>query len=403
MNMNYDHIVIRYAELALKGKNRSQFERRLQENIKMALKPFPNAKIERTFGRLFVKLNGEDHELIAEKLSKIFGIHSFSVAVKVENSLEKIQDGALRAINEVLDGKKTFKVSAKRANKGFPIDSQKLNYEVGGFLLENTEGLTVDVHNPDIEVKVEVREVATYISCGVYKGSGGLPVGTGGKVVLMLSGGIDSPVAGYLAMKRGVKIEAIHFHSPPYTNERAKQKVIDLTKVLTEYGGKIRLHVVPFTKIQMEIHKVVPANYTMTIMRRMMLRISERIANDHKAFAITTGESLGQVASQTLHSMHTINEVTNMPVLRPLVTMDKLEVIDMAQRIGTFDLSILPYEDCCTIFLPPETSTKPLREKANKYEVNLDIEDLIEEAVANLESINITTDKEKNDDFQGLL
>ncbi|RXI98559.1 tRNA 4-thiouridine(8) synthase ThiI [Anaerobacillus alkaliphilus] len=401
--MNYNHIVIRYAELALKGKNRSQFERRLQENIKMALKSFPNAKIERTFGRMFIQLNGEDHEQIAEKLSKIFGIHSFSLAVKVENELTKIQDGALRALSEILDGKKTFKVSAKRANKGFPIGSQQLNYEVGSYILQNIEGLTVDVHHPDVEVKVEVREVATYITCAVYQGSGGLPVGTGGKVVLMLSGGIDSPVAGYLAMKRGVKIEAIHFHSPPYTNERAKQKVIDLTKVLTEYGGKIKLHVVPFTKIQMEIHKSIPGNYTMTVMRRIMLRISERIALKQKALAITTGESLGQVASQTLHSMHTINEVTNMPVIRPLVTMDKLEVIDVAQKIGTFDLSILPYEDCCTIFLPPETSTKPLREKANKFEEKLEIDALIEEALANLESMEITPGQEINKDFEGLL
>lgn len=401
--MNYNHIVIRYAELALKGKNRSQFERRLQENIKMALKPFANAKIERTFGRMFIQLNGEDHEQIAEKLSKIFGIHSFSLAVKVENDLGKIQDGALRALSEVLDGKKTFKVSAKRANKGFPIGSQQLNYEVGSYILQNTDGLIVDVHNPDVEVKVEVRESATYITCAVYQGSGGLPVGTGGKVVLMLSGGIDSPVAGYLAMKRGVKIEAIHFHSPPYTNERAKQKVIDLTKVLTEYGGKIKLHVVPFTKIQMEIHKSVPGNYTMTIMRRIMLRISERIAVKQKALAITTGESLGQVASQTLHSMHTINEVTNMPVIRPLVTMDKLEVIDIAQKIGTFDLSILPYEDCCTIFLPPETSTKPLREKANKFEEKFDFEALIDEALANLETMEITPGLEINKDFEDLL
>lgn len=400
--MNYDHIVIRYAELALKGKNRSQFERKLQENIKMALKP-SNVKVERTFGRMFIQLNGEDHEPIVEKLSKIFGIHSFSLAVKVENDLEKIQEGALRAITEVLAGKKTFKVSAKRANKGFPIGSQQLNYEVGSYILKNTNNLTVDVHKPGVEVKVEVREVATYISCAVFYGPGGLPVGTGGKVVLMLSGGIDSPVAGYLAMKRGVKIEAIHFHSPPYTNERAKQKVIDLTKVLTQFGGKINLHVVPFTKIQMEIHKVIPGNYSMTVMRRMMLRISEKIASQQKALAITTGESLGQVASQTLHSMNTINEVTNMPVLRPLVTMDKLEVIDLAQKIGTFDLSILPYEDCCTIFLPPETSTKPLREKANKFEEKLDIEGLIEEALANLESITIMTGTDKKDDFADLL
>ncbi|OIJ18238.1 tRNA 4-thiouridine(8) synthase ThiI [Anaerobacillus alkalidiazotrophicus] len=401
--MNYDHIVIRYAELALKGKNRSTFERRLQENIKVALKPYPAAKIERTFGRMFIKLNGENHEEIAEKLSKIFGIHSFSLAVKVDNELEKIQDGALRAISEVLSGTMTFKVSAKRANKGFPINSQTLNYEVGSYILRNTKDLTVNVHKPDIEVKVEVRETSTYISCAVYKGSGGLPVGTGGKVVLMLSGGIDSPVAGYLAMKRGVKIEAIHFHSPPYTNERAKQKVIDLTKVLTEYGGKIRLHVVPFTKTQMTIHKNIPSNYTMTIMRRMMLRISERIAQEQKAFAITTGESLGQVASQTLHSMHTINEVTNMPMIRPLVTMDKLEVIELAQKIGTYDLSILPYEDCCTIFLPPETKTKPTRDKANLFEEKLDIEALVQEAVSNVEIIDIFPTKETDNAFGELL
>lgn len=401
--MTYDHIVIRYAELALKGKNRSTFERKLQENIKVALKPFPNAKIERTFGRMFIKINGEDYEQIIEKLSKIFGIHSFSLAVKVDNELEKIQDGALRAITEILEGKKTFKVSAKRAFKGFPINSQTLNYEIGSYILKNTENLTVNVHTPDIEVKVDVRETSTYISCAVYKGSGGLPVGTGGKVVLMLSGGIDSPVAGYLSMKRGVKIEAIHFHSPPYTNESAKQKVIDLTKVLTQYGGKIRLHIVPFTKTQMTIHQNIPSNYTMTIMRRMMLRISERIAYDQKAFAISTGESLGQVASQTLHSMHTINEVTNMPVIRPLVTMDKLEVIEVAQKIGTYDISILPYEDCCTIFLPPETKTKPTREKANLFEEKLDIDALIEDAVSNLEVIDITPGMNLDNKFEDLL
>lgn len=401
--MNYNHIVIRYAELALKGKNRTIFERRLQENIKIALKPFSKAKVERTFGRMFIHLNGEDHEQIAEKLSKIFGIQSFSLAVKVENDLDDIRQGALNAITEVLDENKTFKVSAKRANKGFPINSQTLNYEVGSFILRNTENLKVDVHNPDIEVKVEVREANTYITCAVYKGSGGLPVGTGGKVALMLSGGIDSPVAGYLAMKRGVKIEAIHFHSPPYTNERAKQKVIDLTKVLTQYGGKIRLHIVPFTKTQMEIHKVIPANYTMTIMRRMMLRICEAIANKQNALAIANGENLGQVASQTLHSMYTINEVTNMPIIRPLVTMDKLEIIEIAKKIGTYDLSILPYEDCCTIFLPPETKTRPIRDKANKFEEKLNIEGLLDEVIENIEVIDILPGEEIENKFEDLL
>lgn len=400
--MNYDHILIRYAELALKGKNRSQFEKKLQENINIALKPYPNVKLERTYGRMFVHLNGSEYEPIMETLAKIFGIHSFSLAVKVENELENIQKGALRAVLQILDNKKTFKVAAKRANKGFPIDSQRLNYEVGSYILRNTEDLTVNVHEPDIEVKVEVRETATYITCATFKGMGGLPVGTGGKVVLMLSGGIDSPVAGFLAMKRGVVIEAIHFHSPPYTNERAKQKVVDLTKVLTEYGGKIRLHIVPFTNIQMLIQKNIPGNYTMTVMRRMMFRISERIAYNQKAFAIANGESLGQVASQTLHSMYTINEVTNMPVIRPLITMDKLEVIEVAKKIGTYDLSILPYEDCCTIFLSPETKTKPVREKANRFEEKLAIDDLVEEAVSNIEVIDIVPGKETDNKFEDL-
>ena len=402
--MNYDHILIRYAELALKGKNRSVFEKRLQENVKIALKPYRDKiKIIRTFGRMFIELNGQDHEPIVEKLQRVFGIHSFSLAIKVDNEIDKIKEGALSAIQALETKPNTFKVNAKRSFKNFPIGSQALNHEVGGHVLYHLNHLKVDVHHPDVEVKVEVRETSTYISCAVYKGSGGLPVGTSGKVVLMLSGGIDSPVAGYLAMKRGVKVEAIHFHSPPYTNERAKQKVIDLAKVLTEYGGSIKLHIVPFTNIQKLIHQNIPSNYTMTIMRRMMLRISERIASNQKAIAIATGESLGQVASQTLHSMNTINEVTNLPVIRPLVTMDKLEVIEVAQKIGTYDLSILPFEDCCTIFLPPETKTKPTREKANLFEQKLNIEELIEEAVSNLEVLSITHNEQQEDQFSDLL
>ncbi len=243
----------------------------------------------------------------------------------------------------------------------------------------------------DVEIRVEVREGATYISAGSYAGAGGLPVGTSGKVLLMLSGGIDSPVAGYLAMKRGARIEAIHFHSPPYTNERAKQKVIDLTRSLTKYGGAIKLHLVPFTDVQKHLHEKAPSNYQMTLMRRMMLRISEQIANSNDLLAIVNGESLGQVASQTLHSMNTINEVTNLPIIRPLVTMDKLEVIDLAQKINTYETSILPYEDCCTIFLPPDSKTKPKRSHANKFESYLDIEAHVNDAVARTETVTITS------------
>ncbi|WP_026671632.1 tRNA uracil 4-sulfurtransferase ThiI [Alkalihalobacterium bogoriense] len=387
--MNYDHILIRYGELSLKGKNRTHFEKVLRDNIKQVLKPFPMLKIERTFGRMIIELHGEQVEPIVDRLQHVFGIQSFSLAVKVENTLEAIQEGALRALHD-RGSVSTFKVTARRPFKNFPVDSQKLNHLVGGYLLKNTSNITVDVHHPEVEVKVEVRETATYITCGAIEGPGGLPVGTGGKVALMLSGGIDSPVAAYLAMKRGVKLHAVHFHSPPFTNERAKQKVKDLTKILTKYGGTIHLHLVPFTDLQKAIHEKVPSNYAMTIMRRMMLRITEQIANEQNALAIATGESLGQVASQTLHSMNTINEVTTLPVIRPLVTMDKLEVISIAQKIGTYETSILPFEDCCTIFLPPQSKTRPKREQAQKFEANFDYQSYITEAVANTEMIKVT-------------
>ncbi|MBB5172757.1 tRNA uracil 4-sulfurtransferase ThiI [Texcoconibacillus texcoconensis] len=388
--MEYNHLLIRYAELALKGKNRKDFELQLQRNIRHMLRDFPNAKVNRTHGRMFITLNGEDPEAISNKLRNVFGIQSFSFALKSASNEEDICETALAALRKSLPNEVgTFKVSARRAFKQFPKDSQTLNKDIGAYLLRNTESITVDVHNPDVELVVEVRKDATYIMCGEEKGAGGLPVGSGGKVMLMLSGGIDSPVAGYLAMKRGVEIEAVHFHSPPFTNERARQKVEDLTSILTEYGGPIRLHIVPFTEAQKTIHEKVPDHYEMTIMRRMMMRITERLAGEKEALAIANGESLGQVASQTLESMHTITEVTTLPVLRPLVTMDKNEVIDIAQKINTYDISILPYEDCCTIFLPPQTKTKPKRDRAAAFEESLDIEKMVEEAVQGVETKEI--------------
>ncbi|SDZ28283.1 thiamine biosynthesis protein ThiI [Evansella caseinilytica] len=388
--MKYNHILIRYSELALKGKNRTDFEKKLTENIRRSLVQFPQVKVIRSFGRMFVELNGADEKAVSDRLQDVFGIHSFSPALKIELDQEKIDDGALWAMKDALpDQEGTFKVTVKRPNKSYPRRSQELNYHIGSHILRNTDRLTVDVHQPDVEVKVEIREEAAYIMCKTLLGAGGLPVRTAGKVLLMLSGGIDSPVAGYLALKRGVELEAVHFHSPPFTNERAKQKVVDLTKVLTRYGGTIRLHIVPFTEAQKEIHQKVPDKYEMTVMRRFMLRIAEGVAFNNNALAIVNGESLGQVASQTLDSMHTINEVTNMPVLRPLVTMDKLEVIEVARKIGTYDLSILPFEDCCTIFLPPQTKTKPNKEKANHYEKELAINRLVQAAVEQVETLTI--------------
>lgn len=384
--MSYEFILIRYGELALKGKNRNVFEQQLAENIKQQLKGH-NIKIKRTFGRMYLYLNGEDFQEVASKLDRVFGISSYSPAIKVELDVDKIKEACLASILTINPSPQTFKISVRRANKSFPISSQEMNHILGGHILKNLDGkIKVDVHHPDTEITVEIREESAYIMSERFPGAGGLPVGTSGKVMLLLSGGIDSPVAGYLALKRGLRIEAIHFHSYPFTSERAQQKVIDLCKKLCRYAGSIKLHMVPFTTIQTEIRQHIPDDYSITIMRRIMLRISERLAEKHKALGLVTGDSLGQVASQTLESMHTINEVTNLPIIRPLVTMDKQEIIQIAQQIDTYSISILPYEDCCTIFQPKSPKTKPTRQKASNLEKRLNLTELIEEAVEKTEN-----------------
>ncbi|MCZ0754836.1 tRNA uracil 4-sulfurtransferase ThiI [Anoxybacillus sp. J5B_2022] len=387
--MRYDRILIRYGEMSTKGKNRNRFVVRLKRNIRKKLKAFPNINIEYMRDRMYILLNGEPHEEIMEQLKTVFGIQSFSLAMKCENDIEQIKATALAAVQRFSYEGKTFKVSAKRIDKQFPIGSNGLNYELGSHILRNTNHLTVNVHEPDIDVRVEVRKDGTYVTCHDIPGAGGLPVGTSGKAMLMLSGGIDSPVAGYLAMKRGLEIEAVHFFSPPFTSERAKQKVIDLVKKLTRFGGKIRLHIVPFTDIQQTIHQQVPDGYSLISSRRMMLKITDLLRKKYNGLAIVTGESLGQVASQTLESMFVINDVTTTPVLRPLVSMDKTEIIAIAKKIDTHDISILPYEDCCTIFTPNAPKTRPKREKVVHYESFIDLEPLIEAAVANTETIVI--------------
>ncbi|MDQ0208128.1 tRNA uracil 4-sulfurtransferase ThiI [Alkalicoccobacillus murimartini] len=396
--MKYDHILIRYGELALKGKNRVAFEKQLLANIRQVLKPIPGLKVKRTFGRIVVELYEVEPTPVMKLLKNIFGIHSFSLAIRVDNELAEMQKAALKAVEDSEGTVRTFKIITRRAYKPFPIDSQTLNHKIGGFVLANTNDITVDVHQPDATIRVEVRETATYITTDAFKGAGGLPAGTSGKMLLMLSGGIDSPVAGYLAMKRGADLEAIHFHSPPYTSERAKEKVIDLVRKLNEFGGQIKLHIVPFTNIQTHIRDEAPSNFQMTIMRRMMMRISAKLAEDRGLLGIATGDSLGQVASQTLHSIHTINEVTNYPVIRPLITMDKLEVIDLAKKIGTYETSILPYEDCCTIFLPSDSKTKPSRKHANKFEQYIEVDHYLNEAIAGIETLDLTnmTEVEKS-------
>lgn len=398
--MEFDHILIRYGEMALKGKNRKKFYSKLQDNLRTVLTEFPNVKVKRTQGRMFVHLHGHDPNPVMEKCKEVFGIQSLSLAIKVLNNEQQIKDAALNALKNSV-GTRTFKVSVKRIDKSFPIRSQEFNREVGSHLLVNTDNYTVDVHQPDLDLKIEIRTEATYITSDVVKGVGGFPVGTSGKSLLLLSGGIDSPVAGYLAMKRGVAIEAVHFHSPPFTSERAKQKVLDLASELTNYGSSIKLHVVPFTKLQQLVFQQMPERYSMTIMRRMMLRISEAICEKESILSMTTGESLGQVASQTMDSMNCINEVTNYPIIRPLITMDKLDIIDISRKINTYDISIRPFEDCCTIFVPKAPKTKPKREKVSYFESTIHFEALIQEAVEGTEIIKVTKER-KEEQYQDL-
>ncbi len=386
--MHYEHILIRYGELALKKKNRGDFEKVLVKNIKKALQAYPKAQVIRTYGRLYIALNGEPYQEIEGKLEKIFGIHSFSPTRLLQSfNLEEIQQAALEVIKDVDPMPRTFKVQTKRPNKQFPHRSMDMNHLVGGFILKNTEELKVDVHNPDVVMQVEIRQDGVFLSCKTVAGNGGLPVGTGGKAMLMLSGGIDSPVAGWMTMKRGVRIEGVHFHSYPFTSEQAKQKVIDLAGILSEYSGSMKLHIVPFTEIQTKIREFCPESYTITIMRRFMMRISEKLAEKHGALAIATGESLGQVASQTMESMYTINHVIQTPMIRPLIAMDKTEIVNISKKIGTYETSILPYEDCCTIFVPKSPVTRPKLEIAEKAEAKLDVENLVNWAVENTESI----------------
>ncbi|MFG6116636.1 tRNA uracil 4-sulfurtransferase ThiI [Halobacillus sp. MO56] len=401
--MQFDQIMVRYGEMALKGKNRHKFEQKLQSNLTHKLKRYPATKLKKTRDRMYVMLNGEDPYKVMETCQEVFGIQSLSFAVRTEQDEDKIKEAVLFAFNDA-DNAKTFKISAKRTDKTFPVGSQEMNQRLGAHILKNTEDVTVDVHNPDVEITVEIRQDAVYITSKKYPGAGGLPVGTTGKTLLLLSGGIDSPVAGYLAMKRGVEVEAIHFHSPPYTSERAKQKVMDLAQEMTRYGIKLKVHIVPFTNIQQKIHQEMPEGYSMTIMRRMMLRISEAVAKEQEILSMTTGESLGQVASQTMESMSAINDVTNYPVIRPLVAMDKLDIISISQQIGTYDVSIRPYEDCCTVFVPKSPKTRPSKEKAQYYEAAVDFSEDIKQAVEQREIIELKlqTETKSENEFEDL-
>ena len=350
--MEYSEIMVRYGELSTKGKNRMRFINKLKQNIKHVLSIYPDVTITANRDRAHIFLNGTDYVPVAESLKNIFGIQAFSPSYKVEKNLESIKQAVQEVMQDVYHDGLTFKITSKRSDHTFEMDSRKLNQYLGSAVFDVLPNIQAKMKGPDINLQVEVREEAAYLSYENIKGAGGLPVGTAGRGMLMLSGGIDSPVAGYLALKRGVDIEAVHFASPPYTSPGALKKAQDLTRKLTKFGGNITFIEVPFTEIQEEIKEKAPEAYLMTLTRRFMMRITDRIREERSGLVIINGESLGQVASQTLESMQAINAVTCTPIIRPVVTMDKLEIIDIAQKIDTFDISIQPFEDCCTIFAP---------------------------------------------------
>jgi thiamine biosynthesis protein ThiI len=387
MALNYEYILVRFGELSTKGKNKRDFISRLAKNMQAALQDYPQLSFEKTRDHIYIHLNGVDPYAIAPVLKQVFGIRSFAPTVKTENDLEKMQEAA-RAVMEGKQG--TFKVITRRADKSFPVHSDEVNRAVATAILRAYgPQLKVDVHEPDYPVVVEIRREGTYIMADTILGAGGYPVGVGGKALLLLSGGIDSPVAGWLTMKRGVEIEAIHFASMPYTSQQALNKVKQLARLLSGYQGRIKVHVIPFTDLQLAIYKNCDEEYAITVMRRMMFRIAEAVARNNNCLALVSGESIGQVASQTLESINVINAVTAMPVIRPVVTCDKLEIIAMAEQIGTYKTSILPYEDCCTIFTPKNPVTKPHRYKAEKQESFFDWQPLVDQCVRQCEDIVI--------------
>lgn len=381
-------IIIRYCEIHLKGKNRGFFEKLLRENIKKSLKGISFTFTTMHSRYLIEDFAQEDYEIICDKLHKIAGIHTFSKALVVDNDFEQIFD----AVKTLCANKKgTFKVETNRADKNFSPNSMQTSMLLGGRLLEiYGENLKVDVKIPSFTVYVDIREDGkSFIYTDVVHTLSGMPVGSAGKGLLLISGGIDSPVAGYMTCKRGMKLDCLHFHSYPYTGQAAKEKVIELARRVGEYNGGINLHVVSFTKIQEEIHQKCPDEFMITLMRRFMMRIAERLSSKIGAQAIITGESLGQVASQTIESITSSNSVVSMPVLRPLIMFDKNEIIDISRKIDTYETSILPYEDCCTVFLPEFPAIKPNLEKVIKAEQALNVDGLIEEAMGNIEVISL--------------
>ena len=394
--MVYNQILVRMGDLTLKGKNQGQFLRRLYSLIDLKLKDL-NVTKEYRHDRIFINIENENLDEIIKRLNYVSGLSSYSLVLKCSNDLEDIKANSLKLMKEKVGDKVvTFKVDTKRANKEYPLESLEVSKRVSGYVLSSMQNLHVDVHHPEVTLHLELRGDSCYLFNDQIRLLGGFPVGVAGKGLLMLSGGIDSPVAGILAMKQGIEVECIHFESTPLTSIESAQKVIDLAKIMARYSkdDKIKIHMVPFKEIHMKLLEVIPESYHITVMRRMMYKIASKIAELNDDLCIINGESVGQVASQTLQSMATINSVTNMPIIRPLATTDKVDIINYSNKFGTFDISIKPFEDCCTVYVPKAPSTAPKLDKAMRFEAVFDFDSLIEETVKNTTTITISTDSD---------
>lgn len=401
----YDRILVRYGDLTLKGKNKRMFIERVNSLIKEKVNN-PNVVFEKNHDRLYVVLNGENHLEVIKGLDKVSGLSSYSLVMKCPRDVESIQDHALKLVkSEVTDKLVTFKVESKRSDKLYPINSQEMAKIIAAHVLRNTDNLKVNVHNPEVCLTIEVRLDAAFLYFKKIKGMGGFPVGVAGKGLLMLSGGIDSPVAGYLAMKQGIQIEVIHFESTPLTSIESAQKVIDLTEIISNFApnNQIKLYMVPFREIHVELLNNIPDTYNITIMRRMMYRIAEKIALKNKCLVLLSGDSVGQVASQTLQSLSCISNVVSMPIIRPLATYDKLDIVSISKKIGTYQTSIKPFEDCCTVYVPKHPATSPNARKALDFESKFDFSPLIDKAVEETKTLYATSKEHFDITMKGLI
>lgn len=385
-------VLIKVGEIVLKGLNRKNFESMLIRNMKNALRGVAQCKITSAQSTIYVEPCYDDADIdeICERISKVFGIVAFHRAAVAEKTMESIAEVSLKYLEDYLEDASTFKVEAKRSDKKFPLKSPEICRELGGIILQKFNHLTVDVHNPDVQVTVEVRDFGAYIHASVIKGAGGVPVGSSGNGTILISGGIDSPVAAWMMAKRGLRLNAVHFASPPYTSQRAEDKVVRLLKKVSAYAGNITMYTVPFTEIQEKIKNDCPEELFTIIMRRLMMQISQRIAQDTDSSCLITGESLGQVASQTMPAIVTTDEAADMVVFRPLIGMDKEEIIQISRKIDTFDISIEPYEDCCTVFTPKHPRTRPVLKYVKEAQERAGFDEMIERALSNLKITNIT-------------